>query len=297
MNPGDQDDDRQALELLGQQAEERVRHVWHEGRWWFSVIDVIALLTDSPRPRKYWNDLKTRLEQDEGFVELSAKIGQLKMRAADGKQRQTDAADTETLLRIIQSIPSPRAEPFKQWLAHVGAQRLEELKNPSVAADSLRLKYRRAGYTDEWIEARLQNIMTRDDVTAEWHERGADDTREFAILTDILHRGTFDVTTAEHREIKGIKGRANLRDNMTRLELALSTLAEATATELHQTRDTQGFLELQRDAGEAGEVAGSARQDIEARTGQRVVSSQNAKQLTARAAQPRLLSADDPGQQ
>ncbi|HEX6800031.1 MAG TPA: Bro-N domain-containing protein [Ktedonobacterales bacterium] len=297
MNPGDQDDDQRALELLGQQAEERVRRVWHEGRWWFSVIDVIALLTDSPRSRKYWNDLKTRLEQDEGFVELSAKIGQLKMRAADGKQRQTDAGDTETLLRIIQSIPSPKAEPFKQWLAHVGAQRLEELENPSVAADSLRLKYRRAGYTDEWIEVRLQNIMTRDDVTAEWHERGADDTREFAILTDILHRGTFDVTTAEHREIKGIKGRANLRDNMTRLELALSTLAEATATELHQTRDTQGFLELQRDAGEAGEVAGAARQDIEARTGQRVVSSQNAKQLTARAAQPRLLSADDSGQQ
>lgn len=296
MNRGDQDDDQRALELLGQQAEERVRRVWHEGRWWFSVVDAVGLLTDSANPGTYWRVLKLRL-REEGAGETVTKCNGLRMRAADGKQRVTDAADTETLLRIIQSIPSPRAEPFKQWLAHVGAQRLEELKNPSVAADSLRLKYRRAGYTDEWIEARLQNIMTRDDVTAEWHERGADDTREFAILTDILHRGTFDVTTAEHREIKGIKGRANLRDNMTRLELALSTLAEATATELHQTRDTQGFLELQRDAGEAGEVAGSARQDIEARTGQRVVSSQNAKQLTARAAQPRLLSADDPGQQ
>lgn len=290
------DDNDRALELLGEQAEERVRRVWYEGRWWFSVVDTVGLLTDSANPGTYWRVLKLRL-REEGAEETVTKCNGLRMRAADGKQRVTDAADTETLLRIIQAVPSSKAEPFKQWLARIGAQRLEELTSPGVAADSLRLKYRRAGYTDEWIEARLQNIMTRDDVTAEWRERGADDTREFAILTNILHRGTFDVTTAEHREIKGIKGRENLRDNMTRLELALSTLAEVTATELHQTRDSRGFVELQRDAGEAGEVAGAARQDIEARTGQRVVSSQNARYLTARVEQSPLLSTDAADQQ
>lgn len=296
MNPNDEDDDQWALESLGEQAEEQIRRVWYQGRWWFSIIDLIGLLTNSPMPRRYWAELKAKL-RDEGFEEVFAKSEQLKMRAADGKMRLTDAGDTETLLRIIQSIPSPKAEPIKQWLARAGAQRLEELDNAQVAADSLRLLYRKRGYSDEWIEQRLQGIAVRDELTTEWRERGAEEGREFAILTEILHRGTFDVTTIEHRQVKRLSTRANLRDNMTSLELALTMLAEASSTAIHQTRDSQGFVELQRDAGEAGEVAGAARQDIEARTGQQVVSSQNAKQLTARAQQPPLLATDGASQQ
>lgn len=174
------DDNDRALELLGEQAEERVRRVWHEGRWWFSVVDAVGLLTDSANPGTYWRVLKLRL-REEGAEETVTRCNGLRMRAADGKQRVTDAADTETLLRIIQAVPSPKAEPFKQWLARVGAQRLEELTSPRVVADSLRLKYRRAGYADEWIEARLQNIMTRDDVTAEW--RGAARTTPTSLLS------------------------------------------------------------------------------------------------------------------
>lgn len=161
----DDDGDRALERLISEQAEAGVRRVWYDGRWWFSVVDVIALLTDAPTPRMYWADMKRSIHA-EGFVQLLEKIQQLKMRAADGKQRQTDAADTETLLRIIQSVPSPRAEPVKQWLARTGAERLEELENPAVAADSLRLLYRKKGYSDEWIEARLQNIMARDELAA-----------------------------------------------------------------------------------------------------------------------------------
>lgn len=283
-------DDRD-LTLLDEQAEARVRRVWHEGRWFFSVIDVVGLLTDAPKPRQYWFDMKRRI-QDDGFVEVSAFCRQLKMQSPDGKQRLTDAADTETMLRIIQSIPSPKAEPFKQWLARVGAQRLEELENPRVAADSLRLMYHKKGYADEWIEQRLQGIVVRDELTTEWRERGAEEGREFAILTEILHRGTFDVSTDEHRQVKSLKQRDNLRDNMTTLELALTMLSEATSTTLHQTRDSQGLMELQRDALRAGEIAGNARQQIESETGRPVVSPENAKSLTARAAQPGLFGPD-----
>ena len=213
------------------------------------------------------------------------------MEAPDGKQRLTDCADTETLLRLIQSIPSPKAEPFKQWLARVGAERLEDLRSQRVAADSLRLLYRKRGYTDEWIEQRLQGITVRDELTIEWRERGADEGREFAILTGILHAGAFDVSLDEHRAVKGLKKRDNLRDNMTSLELALTMLTEATSTAIHQARDSQGLMELQRDAGEAGAIAGATRLQIEERTGQPVVSADNAKTLTAKAEQPRLFGA------
>lgn len=280
-----------ALDLLSEQASERVRRVWHEGRWFFSVIDAVGFLTESARPRAYWDAMKRRIT-DEGFHELSTFCRQLKMQAPDGKQRLTDCADTETLLRLIQSIPSPKAEPFKQWLARVGAQRLEELDSKRVAADSLRLLYHKRGYTDEWIEQRLQCIIVRDERTAEWRERGADEGREFAILTNILHAGTFDVSMDEHHAVKGLKKRDNLRDNMTSLELALTILSEATSTAIHQSRDSQGLTELQRDAGEAGAIAGSARLQIEARTGLPVVSPENARTLTARAAQPRLFGGE-----
>lgn len=277
---------------LQDEAEKRVRRVWLEDRWWFSVIDVVGLLTDAPKPRQYWFDMKRRI-QDEGFVEVSAKCRQLKMLSSDGKQRLTDAGDTEVILRIIQSIPSPKAEPFKQWLARVGVERLEELEHPELAADRMRRLYKQRGHADEWIDKRLQGIVVRDELTTEWRERGAEEGREFAILTDILHRGAFDISTAEHRAIKHLKRQVDLRDNMTSLELALTTLAEATSTAIHQARDSQGFVELQRDAGEAGDIAGGARQQIEARTERPIVSAENARSLTAKAKQPQLFD-DDP---
>ena len=204
--------------------------------------------------------MKRRIET-EGFREILSKCQQLKMQAPDGKQRLTEAADAETMLRIVQSIPSPKAEPLKQWLARVGTERLQEMENPALAADRLRQEYRRLGYDDEWIGQRLLNIVTRDE------------------LTDTLHRGTFDVSVCEHQSIKHIGRTLNLRDSMTRVELALSTLAEATVAELHQTRDTQGFEALCGDAHEAGEVGGAARRDIETRTGHPVVSGENYKTL------------------
>ena len=265
------------LSIFDAEATAQIRHVWHDERWFFSVIDVVGLLTENATPRRYWSDLKRKLH-DEGF-EPYEKIVQLKMLSADGKQRLTDAADAETLLRIIQPIPSPKAEPLKQWLARVGTERLREMENPALAADRLRQEYRLLGYDDEWIGQRLLNIVTRDELTEEWQQRGAEEGRQFAALTDTLYSGTFDVSVREHQTIKHIGRTQNLRDSMTRVELALSTLAEATAAELHQTRDSQGYEELRSDAREAGEVGGAARRDIEARTGHPVVSAENYKTL------------------
>ncbi len=278
------------LAALDEQASRDVRKVWHEGRWWFSIIDVIGLLTDSSQPRRYWTDLKRRVT-DEGFREVYAKCVQLKMAAPDGKQRLTDAADTETMLRIIQSIPSPKAEPFKQWLARVGSERLEEIEAPERAADRMRRLYRQRGYAEDWIRARLQSVITREELTEEWRERGAKEGREFAILTDLLHRGAFDLTTEEHKTLKDLRKRDNLRDSMTPLELALTILTETTATALHQTHDAHGLGELAADAHEAGEVGGAARRDVESRIGHPVVTSENYRSLTASATQPELLGA------
>ncbi len=201
------------------------------------------------------------------------------MLAPDGKQRLTDAADAETLLRIVQSIPSPKVEPLKQWLARVGTERLREMESPALAVDRLQQEYRRLGYDEDWIGQRLLNIVTRDELTEEWQQRGAEEGKQFAALTDTLHRGTFDVGVRDHQAIKHIGRTQNLRDSMTRVELALSTLAEATAAELHQTRDSQGYEALRSDTQEAGEVGGAARRDIEARTGHPVVSGENYKTL------------------
>lgn len=265
------------LSIFDAEATAQIRHVWHDGRWFFSVIDVVGLLTENSTPRRYWSDLKRKLH-DEGF-EPYENIVQLKLMSADGKQRLTDTADAETMLRIVQSIPSPKAEPLKQWLARVGTERLQEMENPALAADRLRQEYRRLGYDDEWIGQRLLNIVTRDELTEEWQQRGAEEGRQFAALTDTLHHGTFDVSVREHQSIKHIGRTQNLRDSMTRVELALNTLAEATAAELHQTRDSQGYESLRHDAHEAGEVGGAARRDIEARTGHPVVSGENHKTL------------------
>lgn len=261
-------------------AEQAIRRAWHEDRWFFSVIDVVGLLTGTERPRKYWNDLKRKLKEDEGFGELSDSIGQLKMPSADGKQYVTDAADAETMLRIIQSIPSPKAEPIKRWLARVGTERLAEINDPALAVERARMEYLQKGYSDDWIEKRLQGIAIREQLTDEWRERGAREGRQFAKLTNILHEGTFEVGVDEHRHIKSLKPRHNLRDNMTTLELLLTGLAEETAKTLHQTRDSQGMGPLERDTHEAGEVGGAARRDIEQRSGRPVVSPENYRTLT-----------------
>lgn len=260
--------------LLDEGAVDRIRCIWHDGRMFMSVVDVVGYLTDAKIPRNYWSDLKRRLAQDEGFTELHAKIVQLKLRSPDGKLRETDCADTETMLRIVQSIPSPKAEPFKQWLAKVGTERLQE-----DAVEAMRKEYERLGYADAWIASRLKNVVARNALTDDWRERGAEEGREFALLTDTISKGTFDITTAEHRQTKHLSKSASLRDSMTPIELALTTLAEVTATELHQQHESQGYEELHRDAAEAGKAAGTARQAVEEATGKPAVSAANYKEL------------------
>ncbi len=208
--------------------QDRIRKVWNKGEWWFSVVDVVEVLTDSPKPRQYWSNLKRRMH-DEGFTQLSSEWLQLRMPSSDGKHYKTDAANTETLLRIIQSIPSPKAEPFKRWLARVGTERIQEEAELTPAEKRLRARYRQLGYTDAWINRRLETIRTRDTITDEWHDRGAKPGRQYAVLTDTLSNGAFDITTAEHRQIKGLTRRDNLQDSQTILELAITGLAEATA--------------------------------------------------------------------
>jgi DNA-damage-inducible protein D len=257
--------------------QDRIRRVWHEGEWWFSVVDVAGVLTDSPNPRNSWSMLKRKLV-DEGGSETYRNCVQLKMQAPDGKMRSTDAANTKTILRIIQSIPSPNAEPVKQWLAAVGAEKAQE-QVPTVAELRLMANYRRQGYNDEWIAARMKKLGSRSVIVFEWGSRGATEGRQFALLTDTLSKGTFEITTREHRQVKGLSGKHNLQDSMTAVELALSTLAEVTATDFHQKNDSQGFNQLQADCHDAGEIAGDARRKIEQRNGRPVVSPINYKQL------------------
>jgi hypothetical protein len=255
-----------------------VRRVWYQEKWYFSVIDVVGILTETENPRRYWSDLKRKLVA-EGYGEVYEKIVQLKMEAPDGKMRVTDASDTTTLLRIIQSVSSPKADPLKRWLAEVGTQRIEEIENPELAMERMRALYEAKGYPQDWIDKRMRGIATRNDLTTEWEERGAKEGIEYAILTNEISQATFGVGIQQHKTIKGLK-RENIRDHMTDLELILTMLGEETAKTLHQTRDTQAFDNLHVDAKEAGHVAGSTRSDIERRTGQPVVSTDNYLYLT-----------------
>jgi DNA-damage-inducible protein D len=258
----------------------RIRKTLHEGEWWFSIIDVIEVLVGGDRPRKYWNDLKQKLAA-EGYIEVSEKIGQLKMTAPDGKQRLTDCANTETMFRIIQSIPSPRVEPLKRWLARVGKERIDEIENPELAMARMQELYEKKGYPKEWIDKRLRGIAVRQDLTGEWKSRGARTTMEYAILTNEIMQGTFGLKVEEHKQVKDLE-RENLRDHMTDIELILTMLAEATTTKLHRDRDSQGMSLLKKDAQDGGAVAGRTRKDIEAQTGKPVISAGNFKQLAAR---------------
>lgn len=253
----------------------QVRSEWDENeqQWYFSIIDVVEILTESQRPRKYWGDLKKKLLQ-EGFEQLSEKIGQLKMEASDGKKYMTDVADVKTLLRIIQSIPSPKAEPFKRWLAQVGYERLEEIENPELATQRTRELYKAKGYPDDWIEKRMRSIAIREELTGEWKNRGVKEQIEYSILTAEISKATFGLTPSEYKKVKGLKSQ-NLRDHMTDLELIFSMLGEASTTAIVQTKNPKGFIENQKVARQGGNVAGNARRELESRTGKRVVTSKN----------------------
>lgn len=255
-----------------------VRRHWDENKelWCFSIIDVITILTDSNRPRRYWNDLKTKLKQEGS--ELSDKIGQLKMRSSDGKYYSTDVADTETLLRLIQSIPSPKAEPFKLWLAKVGYERMEETDDPEKAFDRAMKTYLQKGYSKEWINQRLKSIEVRKELTDEWQERGVEEGLEFAILTNEITKAWTGMSVKNYKKFKDLK-KENLRDNMTNLELVLNMLAEATTTEISKEKKPKDFNESKIIANQGGTIAGNARKEIEEKTGKKVISKKNVKQL------------------
>ena len=257
-----------------------IRTAWDEEReeWCFSVVDVVAVLTDSPNPQTYWRVMKKRLK-DEGN-ETVTKCNALKMTAADGKKRLTDVATTEQLLRIIQSIPSPKAEPFKLWLAEVGRERIEETIDPELIIDRALETYLKKGYSREWINQRLQAIQVRKELTDEWQDRGVQKGVEFAILTDEITRAWSGMTTRQYKKLKGLK-KENLRDNMTTLEIVLNMLAEATTTELSKVHQPQGFAESREIAKRGGSYAGETRKSIEADTGRSIITSENAAQLNA----------------
>jgi len=253
----------------------KIRSAWNEKeeQWYFSITDIIEILTDSPRPRKYWNDLKTKLWK-EGFSELSAKIGQLKLVSSDGKSYLTDVADSKTLLRIIQSIPSSKAEPFKRWLAKVGYERLEEIENPELSTQRTRELYKAKGYPDDWIEKRMRSIAIREELTDEWSNHGIRNQMEYAILTAEISKATFGITPSEYKNLKGLK-RENLRDHMNDLELIFSMLGEASTTEIVKTQHPEGFEENRETARDGGKIAGDARKALEKKTGKKIVTKQN----------------------
>ena len=253
----------------------QIRTVWNEveQKWYFSVIDIIEVLTDSNNPRRYWSDLKIKL-QKEGFTQLYEIIVQLKLESADGKKYTTDCADSKGLLRIIQSIPSPKAEPFKLWLAQVGSDRLDEIENPELATQRTRELYKLKGYPGDWIEKRMRSIAIRQELTDEWKNRDVKTQAEYAILTAEISKATFGLTPAQYKNLKGLKSQ-NLRDHMNDLELIFSMLGEASTTAIVKTRNPKGFIENKKAAKQGGSVAGKARKDLETKTGKKVISKEN----------------------
>lgn len=262
--------------------EKEIRKVWHENDWYFSVIDVIYALTDSLDPKDYWYKLKIR-EKEETKIELSTICRQLKLIAKDGKKRNTDCANTAGILRIIQSIPSPKAEPFKLWLAQVGSERLEEIVDPEKAITRAKTTYIKKGYEPGWIAQRLKNIDSRKELTDNWKQRGARTSKDYAILTDEIYKNTFDLSTKQYKELKGIENtKRNLRDNMNKLELAITNLAEVTANEMHDINNSKGIDNLKTDVIKSGRIAGEARERIEKEIGKKIATKENYKELTNR---------------
>ena len=255
--------------------DQKIRTAWdaEKEEWYFSIIDVISVLTGTANPRRYWSDLKRKLKA-EGANELYEKIVQLKMLSSDGKRYKTDVANTEQLLRIIQSIPSPKAEPFKAWLAMVGKERIEETIDPEQAIDRALDTYLKKGYSEEWIHQRLLAIRIRNELTDEWKKRGVQKGKEYAILTDEISRAWSGMTTGQYKRLKGLT-KENLRDNMTDLELVLTMLAEASTTDISKTAKPQTFEENKQVAKRGGKVAGIARQALEAETGKPFITEKN----------------------
>ena len=252
----------------------KIRKILHKNEWWFSIIDIIEVLTEASIPRRYWTDLKKKLIEEESFAELYEKIVQLKLKAQDGKMRDTDCANTETIFRIIQSIPSQKAEPFKKWLARVGYERIQDIEDPELAIKRTRALYKAKGYSDDWIEKRMRGIAIREELTDEWKNRGVTEHKEYSILTAEISKATFGMTPSEYKKYKDLK-RENLRDHMTDLELIFSMLGERATTEITQTKDSKGFNELKTDSYEGGKIAGNARKELEAKTGKKVTSQEN----------------------
>ena len=254
----------------------KVRTLWdaEQEKWYFSIIDVIEILTGSPRPRKYWNALKTKLKAEGS--QLSQNMGQLKMLSADGKYYLTDVADTEQLFRLIQSIPSPKAEPFKLWLAQVASERLDEMQDPELTIDRALQQYLNLGYSENWINQRLKSIEIRKELTNEWKKRGLKEGVQFATLTDIITKAWSDKTTKEYKILKGLK-KENLRDNMTNTELILNMLAEASAKDISEAVEPKTFADSKKVAKQGGNIARNARKELEAKTGKKVVTPLNAK--------------------
>lgn len=268
---------KQAIQLF---EERKVRTVWDDEtqKWYCSIIDVVAVLTDSLDAAAYWRKLKQRLKAEGN--ETVTNCHSLKMPAADGKMRSTDVADTEQLFRLVQSIPSPKAEPFKQWLASLGRERLEEMDDPEIGIDRMLEYYHRKGYSESWINQRLKSIEVRKELTDEWERRGVKKGQEYATLTDIITQGWSGMTTRQYKRYKGLKTES-LRDNMTNLELVLNMLAEASTTEISKEKQPRTIAQNRKVAAEGGSVAAAARKTLEARTGKKVVSPLNAKQVLA----------------
>ncbi|MEI6576699.1 MAG: Bro-N domain-containing protein [Bacteroidota bacterium] len=260
--------------------DKKVRTIWddEQEKWYFSIVDTIDVLTSSPNPRTYWSVLKTRLKKEGS--QLATKCSQLKMQSADGKFYKTDVADTEQLFRLIQSIPSPKAEPFKLWLAQVAAERLDEMQDPELSIDRALEQYLQLGYSESWINQRLKSIEVRKELTDEWKTKGLKEGTHFATLTDIITKAWADKTTKEYKILKGLK-KENLRDNMTNTELILNMLAEASTKDISQVVNPETFEESMKVAKQGGNVAKVARLELEAKTGKKVVSSLNAKAALA----------------
>lgn len=258
--------------------ERKVRAIWDDEQeeWYFSIVDVISILTDSLNPRKYWSVLKTRLKKEGS--ELTTNCSQLKMQAADGKKYLTDVANTEQLFRLIQSVPSPKAEPFKLWIAQVAKERLDQMQDPELSIEQAMVDYKRLGYSDNWINQRLKSIEIRKDLTDEWKKRGLEEGLHFATLTDIIYKSWSDMTSKEYKRLKGLR-KENLRDNMTNKELVLNMLAELSTKEISETSEPETFSEHINVAQQGGEVARNARLELEAKTGKSVISPLNAQKI------------------
>jgi len=264
---------KDAIQVFEQRS---IRSLWDDEAemWYFSIVDVVGVLTESPNPRKYWSVLKTRLKKEGS--ELATNCSQLKMTAADGKKYQTDCATTEQLFRLIQSIPSPKAEPFKLWMAQVASERIDQIQDPELSIEQAMRDYKRLGYSDNWINQRLKSIEIRKELTDEWKKHGLEEGVQFAALTDIIYKTWADKTAKEYKQHKGLK-KENLRDNMTNKELVLNMLAELSTKEISEVTDPDTFQQHKQVARQGGEVARNARLELEAKTGKKVVSPLNSK--------------------